>query len=73
MDVVMRHTPSNQNIWIRLIKLYLNLKSLEPDELLFAFDQGVRALDDALPLWKTLIRHVQYKLPEIVSNIHNII
>ena len=64
---------NNQNIWIQLIKLHLNLQSLDINKLLYAFSKGICALNDSLPLWEILIRHLQYKHPERVSDIHNII
>ncbi|XP_060865287.1 uncharacterized protein LOC132941308 isoform X2 [Metopolophium dirhodum] len=68
LAVVMR-VPNNQNIWIQLIKLHLTIDSFDHDKLMVAFSQGVRALNDSLPLWKILIRNLRYRRPEIVETL----
>jgi len=65
--------PNNLNIWIQLIKLHLNFENLDRGRLMEAFSEGVCSLNDSLPLWKFLIKHLRYRNIEIVSDIHNII
>eukprot|EP00102_Acyrthosiphon_pisum_P024620 XP_016661830.1 PREDICTED: uncharacterized protein LOC100569125 isoform X2 [Acyrthosiphon pisum] len=72
LDAVSR-IPNNQNMWVQLIKLILNLDGFDMqlsdhrDKLFNAFTKGVLALKDSLPLWKILIRHLRYKSPEVVE------
>jgi len=58
-------TENNQKIWIRLIKLYLELNSF--DKLMIVFQEGVRSLKNkSLPLWKMMIRFMQIRRPDMV-------
>ncbi|CAH1724851.1 uncharacterized protein LOC114125601 isoform X2 [Aphis gossypii] len=61
-------TENNQKIWIRLLKLYLELNSF--DKLMTVFQEGVRSLKkNSLPLWKIIIRFMQIRRPDMYKDI----
>ncbi|KAE9541242.1 hypothetical protein AGLY_004487 [Aphis glycines] len=61
-------TENNQKIWIRLLKLYLELNSF--DKLMTVFQEGVRSLKkNSLPLWKMMIRFMQIRRPDMIETL----
>ncbi|KAF0770349.1 U3 small nucleolar RNA-associated protein 6 [Aphis craccivora] len=61
-------TENNQKIWIRLLRLYMELNSF--DKLMNVFQEGVRSLkNNSLPLWKMMSRFMQNRRPDMIETL----
>ncbi|XP_050430792.1 U3 small nucleolar RNA-associated protein 6 homolog [Adelges cooleyi] len=61
---------TNLDLWIELLHLYVTHDCF--DNLIEAFQQGVRALkDDSLPLWQIMIRYMHNTHPKLVDQLYN--